>query len=309
MALMRRKAENRRSPAQAVAEWRAVSARHIRERARQARRGVLVGVVGVAAVLLANKYRMQLFGLDTPVRVACAIALGGLGGWLARDIARVLAPPLLDRLDPGTAGTVGFLLRLGLLLATLVVALRMVGLSPEALAVGGAATAVVLGLAAQSTIGNLLAGMLLISVRPFRVGERVRLQSGALAGLVEGTVSSLGLLYVMLTRGEDNILVPNAVVLQSAIVPLREPESVDLRARLRPDVKPSELQRHIQTHVCTETREEPHIHLEEIDDQEVVMRVTATPERPEDGPKLADEILAAVAEVTHADKGNGNGRH
>lgn len=297
MAILR-KAESLRTPAQAVAQWRAVSARHIRERARQARRGVLIGVLGMAAVLYANKYRIELFGLDTPVRVAAAIALVGLGGWLARDIARVLGPALLRRLDPGTAGTVGFLLRLVLLIAAFVVALRIVGLPPRALAVGGAATAVVFGLAAQGTIGNLLAGMLLLSVRPFRVGDRVRMQAGALAGEVEGTVSSLGLLYVMLTRGEDNILVPNSVVLQSAIVPLREPASVDLRARLRPDVKPSELQRHIEEHVQTPTRDEPHIHLEEVNDEEVIMRVTATPERHEDGPRLADEILAAVAEVT-----------
>ena len=282
-----------------MSHWKAASARNIRERAVQARRGVLLGALGVAAVLLANKYRMQVFGLDLPVRVASAIALGALGGWLARDIARALGPTLLRRLDPGTAGTVGFLLRLALLVATFIVALRMVGLPPRALAVGGAATAVVLGLAAQSTIGNLLAGMLLLSVRPFRVGDRVRLQAGALGGQVEGTVSSLGLLYVMLTSGDDSILVPNAVVMQAAIVPLREPTAVDLRARLRPGVKPSDLERHIQDKVSTPTRDHPHIHLEEVDDTEVIMRVTATPERHEEGSQLADEILAAVAEVTH----------
>ena len=304
MAFWRRQPDGRRKAAEAVSQWKAASGRHIRERAVQARRGVFVGVLGVTAVLLANKYRMTLFGLDLPVRIACALALGALGGWLARDIARALGPTLLRRLDPGTAGTVGFLLRLLLLVATFIVALRMVGLPPRALAVGGAATAVVLGLAAQSTIGNLLAGMLLLSVRPFRVGDRVRLQAGALGGQVEGTVSALGLLYVMLTDGDDNILVPNAVVLQSAIVPLREPSAVDLRARVRPDVKPSELERHIQESVGTPTRDHPNIHLEEVDNEEVIMRVTATPERHEDGSRLADEILAAVAEVTHR---NGDG--
>ena len=37
-------------------------------------------------------------------------------------------------------------------------------------------------------------------------------------------------------------MVPNNVVLSAAVVPLREPASVDLRARLRPDVKPSDVQ-------------------------------------------------------------------
>jgi MFS family permease len=79
---------------------------------------------------------------------------------------------------------------------------------PRTLALGGAFTAVVVGLAAQQTLGNLIAGTVLVSARPFRVGERVRLQGGPLAGTVEGVVSSLGLLYTILARGEDAIMVP-----------------------------------------------------------------------------------------------------
>src|SRR4051812_3379871 len=120
----------------------------------------------------------------------------------------------------------------------LLVALRTAGLDPQALAVGGAFTAVVFGLAAQNTLGNVLAGVLLLSARPFRVGDRVRFQAGGLAGQVEGVVMSLGLLYVTLAQGEDTIMVPNNVAMGSAVVPLREPAAVDLRAKLKPDVKP-----------------------------------------------------------------------
>jgi small conductance mechanosensitive channel len=45
-----------------------------------------------------------------------------------------------------------------------------------------AVTAIVVGLAAQQTFGNLFAGIVLLSARPFRIGERIRLQGGA-AGL------------------------------------------------------------------------------------------------------------------------------
>ena len=145
-------------------------------------------------------------------------------------------------MDPATAGTVGFLIRLVFLIAATLLALRVAGLTPETLAVGGAITAVVFGLAAQQTLGNLIAGMVLISARPFKVGDRVRLQAGGLAGQVEGVVASLGLLYTTFAQGEDSIMVPNNVVLTAAVVPLREPASVDLRARLRPDVTPSDVQ-------------------------------------------------------------------
>ena len=180
------------------------------------------------------------------MRVAAAVALVVLGWALARDLGRWAEPWLFRRVDAGTAGTVSFLIRLSFLAIAAFSALRIAGLDPRTLAVGGAITAVVFGLAAQQTLGNLIAGMVLISARPFRIGDRVRLQGGGLAGQIEGTVASLGLLYVTFAQGEDSIMVPNNVVLSSAVVPLREPAAVDLRARLRPDVKPSEVQQLLQ---------------------------------------------------------------
>ena len=60
----------------------------------------------------------------------------------------------------------------------MLVALRLAGVGPRELTIGGAFTAVILGLAAQQTLGNLFAGTVLLSARPFRVGDRVRLQGG-----------------------------------------------------------------------------------------------------------------------------------
>ena len=192
---------------------------------------------------------MELFGVDMPVRVASVIALVILGWALARDVGRALGPILFKRLDPGTAGTLGFLIRLFTVVLAILVALRIAGLKPETLAVGGAVTAVLFGLAAQQTVGNLIAGTVLLSARPFRVGDRIRLHSGATAGAIEGTVAGLGLLYTILRRGEDPIMVPNSVVLGSAVEPLREPAKVDLLARFPRDVKPSAVQEIVQERI------------------------------------------------------------
>jgi small conductance mechanosensitive channel len=180
----------------------------------------------------------------------------------------------------------------------MLVALRTAGLEPRTLAVSGAIVAVIFGLASQQTLGNLIAGVVLISARPFKVGDRVRLQSGGLAGEIEGIVSTLGLLYTTFARGEDSIMVPNNIVLASAVVPLREPSSVDLRARLRPDVMPSEVQERLEEGIRTPVRSEPHVGIEEVDADEVVVRIAATPAAESDGRQLADEILAAIGPVT-----------
>ncbi|HEY0363005.1 MAG TPA: mechanosensitive ion channel family protein, partial [Solirubrobacteraceae bacterium] len=189
-----------------------------RRAAKRARVELLVIAPLLAAVLAVYAYRRQLLGpsWDGVVRAFTAVALVILGWQIARDVGRSLGPVLLRRLDAATAGTVGFLIRLVTMLVAVVVALRVAKLEPRTLALGGAFTAVVVGLAAQQTLGNLIAGTVLVSARPFRVGERVRLQGGPLAGNVEGVVSSLGLLYTILARGEDAIMVPNSVVLNVA---------------------------------------------------------------------------------------------
>jgi small-conductance mechanosensitive channel len=278
------------------------------QRARRAKWELAVILPLFALTLAAYVERERVFGLNAPVRVAAAIVMVVLGWALARDLGRFSAPALFRRMDPATAGTTGFLIRLVFLVVATILALRVAGLDPRTLAVGGAITAVVLGLAAQQTLGNLIAGLVLISVRPFKVGDRVRLQAGALAGQVEGVVASLGLLYTTFAQGQDSIMVPNNVVLSAAVVPLREPAAVDLLARLRPDVRPSDVQALLEDAIQTPVRGEPTISLEEVDADEVVLRIQATPLSDDDGPRLADEVLAAVGAVTHDDDPPQNAR-
>jgi small conductance mechanosensitive channel len=239
-------------------------------------------------------------GVETPLRVVTVVALVILGWAIARDVGRGLGPPLFRRLDPATAGTVGFLIRLVAIGLALLVALRIAGFEARELALGTAFTAVIFGLAAQQTLGNLIAGLVLLSARPFRVGERVRLQGGPLAGQLEGTVSALGLLYTTFASGEDAILVPNSVVLNVAVLPLREPDAVDLRARLRAGMTPGDLQEILENALQTPLRGPPRITLEELDGDEVVVRISATPLVGTQGRHLASELLAIVSRETHS---------
>ncbi len=192
--------------------------------ARRARvEGFVLAVLFVAVVVVYD-HRASLFGLHNSetsgahaVQIVTVIALLILGWAIARDAGQALGPALFRRMDPATAGTVGFLIRLATLALALLVALSVVGIKTSTLALGGAFTAVVLGLAAQQTLGNLIAGTVLLSAGPFRVGDHVRLQGGPLAGQIEGVVSSLGLLYTTFATAEGSVLVPNSVVLNVAV--------------------------------------------------------------------------------------------
>ncbi|HVR05077.1 MAG TPA: mechanosensitive ion channel family protein [Solirubrobacteraceae bacterium] len=274
---------------------------------RRARMEALLLVPLFVAIVVIHAERKDLLGVDTAhssaevntlVNIATVIALLILGWAVARDVGRALGPALFRRMDPATAGTVGFLIRLATIGVVLLVALRVAGIEARTLAIGGAFTAVILGLAAQQTLGNLFAGMVLLSARPFRVGERVRLQGGNLAGQIEGVVSSLGLLYTTFASGEDSVMVPNSVVLNVAVLPLREPEAVNLRARLRHGMAPSDLQELLEQTLKTPLRSPPRITLEELDGEEVVVLISATPLKASEGRLLAGELLEIVAQET-----------
>ncbi|HWV88360.1 MAG TPA: mechanosensitive ion channel family protein [Capillimicrobium sp.] len=265
---------------------------------KRARIETLVVLLAIVAVGVLYSYRRELVGPDwaPAVRWATVIVLLILGWSFARGVGRSLGPVLFRRMDPATAGTIGFLIRLATIILALVVALRIAGVSARQITVGGAFTAVIVGLAAQQTLGNLFAGLVLLSARPFRVGERVRLQGAGIQ--VDGIVSQLGLLYTVFADGEDEIMVPNSVVLNVSVSPLREPDAVDMRARLRPGVTPADIQKMLDDELDVPMIDRPRIVLEELDGQEVVVRITATPIASNDGPRLATEILNVVSRET-----------
>jgi small conductance mechanosensitive channel len=277
------------------------AARQLSRRAvRRARLELLVVLPALAGVLLVFTYRDELFGeaADRLVRAATAVALLVLGWTTARDVGRSLRPVLFGRLDRAVAGTVEFVIRLVTMLVAVAIALHVAAVDPRTLALGGAVTAVVVGLAAQQTLANVIAGTVLFGARPFRVGDRVRMQGGPLAGSIEGVISSLGLMYTMLSSGDNAMLVPNSVVLNVAVIPLREPTAVELRARLRPGITPRDVQEHVASSVTVPLRGPPRVTLEEIDDDEVIVGVAATPKDPRDGSTLAAEVLEAVVPLT-----------
>jgi small-conductance mechanosensitive channel len=262
------------------------------EAGRRARRQLLVLIPLLVVVVLAYVFRKEVFGLDRPIRLATAATLVVIGWALARNLGRALQPYFVRRLDPGAAGVAGFLVRLITLIFTVLVSLRISGLEPRALLLGASVTAVVVGLAAQQTVGNMLAGVVLLSARPFQVGDRVRFHGFGMD--VVGSVAAHGLLYLTLTDGEDLIMVPNSTALAMSVRPLREPAAVDMRARLPATVDPATVQARVTDAVSVPTRDVPSISLEEFDGDEVTLRIRATPADRHQGGALAREILGAV---------------
>jgi len=105
------------------------------------------------------------------------------------------------------------------LLTTIIVTLQLFGLPVTQLVVGGAVTGVIIGIAAQQSLANVFSGMILLTARPFRVGDQIGIRSGALSGLLEGTVTEISLTYVRLETADGPLHVPNSQVLAAVVGP------------------------------------------------------------------------------------------
>ena len=90
-------------------------------------------------------------------------------------------------------------------------------------------------------------------------------------------------------------------MLNAAILPLREPQAVNLRARVRADMAPGELQELLERAIKTQLRDAPRITLEEIDGDEVIVQIAATPRLAAEGRNLASELLDVVSQEARSD--------
>ena len=91
------------------------------------------------------------------------------------------------------------------------------------LLVGGAVTGVVIGIAAQQTLGNFFAGLVLLFARPYVPGQRVKVRTGAMGGPFEGVILVAGLMYTTIDTDEGPVSMPNSGLLGAAIGPAPDP--------------------------------------------------------------------------------------
>jgi small-conductance mechanosensitive channel len=91
------------------------------------------------------------------------------------------------------------------------------------LLVGGAVTGVVVGIAAQQTLGNFFAGLVLLFARPYVPGQRVKIRTGAMGGPFEGVIIGSGLMYTTIDTDEGVVKMPNSGLLAAAVGPAAPP--------------------------------------------------------------------------------------
>ena len=189
----------------------------VRSRARPWR-SIFLLVLALGAAGVALHWRSDSSSTGHAITYGCAAAFFLLSMAAAFGLAgkaRVGLQPVIGQAHAGVLRYAAVLISLFILL---VLTLELIGVSPRQLVVGGAVTGVLLGIAAQQSLANLFAGLVLLFARPFRVGDRVRFRAGSLSGQIEGIVTDVSLTYVRLQTDEGPVLLPNSQALAAAVM-------------------------------------------------------------------------------------------
>ncbi len=171
------------------------------------------------------------------VGLGVAFLLAGMIlSWIIRRTIRIVIEH-----DPGERidrMTISFLQHLGTFFMWIVLALIFSHIVPSlnklttSLLAGVSIVSVVVGFAAQSTLGNLVSGISLVIYKPFRRGDRLQLNTPT--GLETGIVEELSLGYTVL-RTFDNrrIVLSNGTIANQVMINLT---SVEARVMISPTI-------------------------------------------------------------------------
>ena len=151
--------------------------------------------------------------INLVVAALILIATLFIARWASRAVSRMLSRSKRRTPDPMLEGFLVQVVRVIVIAVGLVAVLQRLGVQTTSiLAVLGAAS-LAIGLALQGTLSNVAAGVMLLVLRPYRVGDVVQV------GDKTGTVQKLDLFTTRLIDPNNmRITVPNSQVLGDAIV-------------------------------------------------------------------------------------------
>ncbi len=137
-----------------------------------------------------------------------------IGKWVARTVAVALARS--GAIDETARPAFAAAARYAVLLVAIVAALSQIGVQTASLIAALGAAGLAIGLALQGTLSNIAAGIMLLWLRPFQVGDYIEIVSGT---PFAGTVREIGLFACQIETYDGLFLfAPNSTIWA---VPLR----------------------------------------------------------------------------------------
>ncbi|MDQ3620006.1 MAG: mechanosensitive ion channel family protein [Actinomycetota bacterium] len=180
---------------------------------------MLVAIAGMVTASFGDLKGPEVTATDRVLAIGGALVLLVAGVIAVRALARAVRKASTNNLGDARGVAMGWVIMVVGYFVLILALLGVLDVPLGGLLFGGAITGIVIGIAAQQTLANFFAGIVLMIARPLQIGEHVVLRSGPLGGEYEGTVTDMTLFYVSMNAVNGPVVLPNAGVLASAIGP------------------------------------------------------------------------------------------
>jgi small-conductance mechanosensitive channel len=165
--------------------------------------------------------------------IVCLVVFVLAGAFAARSASRVLQRVAGRRAGPAAGQAVRLLCTIGAAIAIVTGVFAILQLDLRSLLLGSAVTGIIIGIAAQQTLNNFFAGLVLFFARPYVAGQRVKIRAGSMGGPFTGVIVGAGMMYTVIDTDDEGLIsMPNAGLMSAAIGPAPatvEPEPSDDR--------------------------------------------------------------------------------
>jgi small-conductance mechanosensitive channel len=184
--------------------------------------GIVGGVIAMAALGLGRAFgKISHSSINEKLIVwAAAVGLVVAGAFAIVHLSRAVGRTTARRTSIGTGASVRLITNGVGYLILIFALLTVLGVSLDHLLIGAGVAGIILGVAAQQSLGNVFAAIVMLVARPFVVGDMIRIRSGV-TGVLDVRVLGIGLTYVTVETDDGLLRVPNSLLLAAGIGQLR----------------------------------------------------------------------------------------
>jgi small conductance mechanosensitive channel len=168
---------------------------------------------------------LEAYLVDSGMNILAAVLILGIGWWLSKRLSR-WTRSALDRVhhfDETLKPLISSLVRYAVLAAAVIAVLERFGVETTSLITLLGAAGLAIGLALQGTLSNVASGVMLLVLRPFKIGDWITVSTVNQSG----SVREIGLFTtIIISADQSYVSLPNSTIFSSPILnSSREPLS------------------------------------------------------------------------------------
>jgi len=247
---------------------------------------VIFGAIVAVVQYVISRFYEQKIGPSATQLVFASITLVA-GYFLITIISRMLLRFMTARLGRARAMPFHYIFSLVAYLALAFIVFGELKLDLTGLIVGSAFTGIVLGLASQTVLSNLFAGLVIVLARPVKVGDRVTVatwqysliapsyppkffSNDFLINGFTGMIDNIGFLYVDMTLDDKRrIIIPAGIFIQALVMIHSGNGSIKVRSKyeieksLSPDIVIEKVKRDVSVLECIVQNDPVNVYVQE----------------------------------------------